>query len=226
MAAGIRLTQGERTGLLIAALFSASAGAVDIIAYLEFDHVFVANMTGNTVLFAGELVGREFSKALTHLLPIITFLAGVVAARIWLAQIDRSDSPRLGFWLTLIAGVWIISAILLPNLGSVLIPVLAFSVGAQNASLLHLEKIPVNTAFISGNLEKLGEAIVSLFRKSADRDDKIKFIAFGTIWTAYAAGAAIGALAAQQIGKQSLVVPAGILCGSAILIFLTHLRSK
>jgi uncharacterized membrane protein YoaK (UPF0700 family) len=47
----IRLTRGEKIGILIAALLSASADAVDIIAYLEFDHVFVANMTGNTVLF-------------------------------------------------------------------------------------------------------------------------------------------------------------------------------
>ena len=101
MGDGIQLTRAERIGILIAVLLSASAGAVDIIAYLEFDHVFVANMTGNTVLFASNLVGAEFAKAVTHLLPVITFLAGVVTARIWLAQIGRSYSPRFGFFLTL-----------------------------------------------------------------------------------------------------------------------------
>ena len=149
----IRLTRGEKIGILIAALLSASAGAVDIIAYLEFDHVFVANMTGNTVLFANDLVGAEFAKAVTHLLPVITFLAGVVTARIWLAQIGRSDSTRLGLCLTLISGLWIIVAVLIPNLGGILIPVLAFSMGAQNATFPQIDKIPVNTAFITGNLE-------------------------------------------------------------------------
>ena len=44
--------RSELVGLGLAILLSDSAGAVDIIAYLQFDHVFVANMTGNTVLFA------------------------------------------------------------------------------------------------------------------------------------------------------------------------------
>ena len=47
---------GELVGLGLAILLSGSAGAVDAIAYLQFDHVFVANMTGNTVLFASHLV--------------------------------------------------------------------------------------------------------------------------------------------------------------------------
>jgi uncharacterized membrane protein YoaK (UPF0700 family) len=217
----IRLTRGEKIGILIAALLSASAGAVDIIAYLEFDHVFVANMTGNTVLFANDLVGAEFAKAVTHLLPVITFLAGVVTARIWLAQIGRSDSTRLGLCLTLISGLWIIVAVLIPNLGGVLIPVLAFSMGAQNATFPQIDKIPVNTAFITGNLAKLGETVASMFRKPADRDERLRLVAFGSIWTAYAFGAAIGALAARQFGRHSLVVPASILCISAVLVFVS-----
>jgi uncharacterized membrane protein YoaK (UPF0700 family) len=222
----IHLTRAERIGILIAVLLSASAGAVDIIAYLEFDHVFVANMTGNTVLFASNLVSAEFAKAVTHLLPVITFFAGVVTARIWLAQIGRSYSPRFGFFLTLISGLWVTVAVLIPNLGGVLIPVLAFSVGAQNATLPEIDKIQVNTAFITGNLEKLGEAVASLFRKPGNRDERLKLLAFGSIWTAYAFGAAIGALAARQFGKHSLLVPASILCITAILVFSTQSRSK
>jgi uncharacterized membrane protein YoaK (UPF0700 family) len=220
----LQLTPGERAGLLIAILLSVCAGAVDIIAYLEFDHVFVANMTGNTVLFASELVRLEFSKALTHLAPIVSFLAGIIAARIWLVQKAQSESPRLGVALTFISGLWVLAALLIPNLESVLVPVLAFSVGAQNSTLLRIDKIPVNTAFITGNLEKLGEAIVSLFRKSADRDDRVKLLAFGSIWGAYASGAAVGALAAGQFGRHSLVVPAIILCFGGVLALATRFR--
>jgi uncharacterized membrane protein YoaK (UPF0700 family) len=223
---GLQITPKERIGLLIAVLLSASAGGVDIIAYLEFAHVFVANMTGNTILGASELVGGDFSKAITHLLPIVTFVAGVVSARIWLVQKEQSESPRVGFCLCLISGLWVLLALLIPNLGTVLIPVLAFGVGAQNATLLHVDKIPVNTAFITGNLEKLGETIASLFRKTAGRDERVKLIAFGAIWISYALGAALAALAAQHIGRRSLVIPACILCVSGVLVLITHFRSS
>jgi uncharacterized membrane protein YoaK (UPF0700 family) len=94
------------------------------------------------------------------------------------------------------------------------------------AALPEIDKIQVHTAFITGNLEKLGEAVASLFRKPGNRDERLKLLAFGSIWAAYAFGAAIGALAARQFGKHSLLVPASILCISAILVFLTQSRSK
>jgi uncharacterized membrane protein YoaK (UPF0700 family) len=62
MGGGIQLTRAEGIGIAVAVLLSASAGAVDIIAYLKFDQVFVANMTGNTVLFASDLVAAQFPK--------------------------------------------------------------------------------------------------------------------------------------------------------------------
>ena len=222
MGGGVQLTRAEGMGIVVAVLLSASAGGVDIIAYLQFDRVFVANMTGNTVLFASDLVAAQFLKALNHLLPIVTFLLGVVTARIAVIRLDQPSWPKMGVCLILISGLWTIAAVLIPNLGSILIPVLAFTMGAQNATLPRVEKVPVNTAFITGNLEKLGEAIASLLRKPTDRDERLKMWVVGSIWTAYALGAGGGALAALHIGRQSLLVPAGLLCLSAILIFVTQ----
>ncbi|MBV8100026.1 MAG: DUF1275 domain-containing protein [Verrucomicrobia bacterium] len=226
MPGGIQLTRAEGIGIVVAVLLGASAGAVDIIAYLQFDHVFVANMTGNTVLFASDVVALQFPKAVNHLLPIVTFLAGVVTARIAVIQFDQPRWPKLGVCLILISGLWAIIAVLVPNLGSVLIPVLAFSLGAQNATLPRIEKIPVNTAFITGNLEKLGEVIASVLQKPVDRDDRLKIWAVASIWIAYALGAAAGASAAMHIGRHSLLLPAGILCFCAAFAFATHFREK
>jgi uncharacterized membrane protein YoaK (UPF0700 family) len=226
MPGGIQLTHAERIGIGVAVLLSASAGAVDIIAYLQFDHVFVANMTGNTVLLASEVVALQFSNALSHLLPIVTFLAGVVTARIAVIQFDHPSWPKFGVFLILISGLWTIIAVLVPNLASILIPMLAFTMGAQNATLPRIEKIPVNTAFITGNLEKLGEVIAGILQKPADRDDQLKIWAVSSIWIAYALGAAAGAAAAMHIGRQALLVPAGILCFCAVFTFATHFREK
>lgn len=219
----MQLTHGERTGILLAVLLSASAGAVDIISYLQFDRVFVANMTGNTVFFASDVVAGQFPKALHHLLPIVTFLAGVVIARIALFPNDQPDWPKVGICLILISGLWTILAVMIPNLGGVVIPVLAFCMGAQNATLTRVDKIPVNTAFITGNLEKLGEAIASLFRKPGNRDERLKLRTVCWIWIAYTVGAAGAALAALHFGRHSLLWPSGLLCLSALLVFVTHL---
>ena len=226
VADGIKPTRAERIGIVVAVLLSASAGAVDIIAYLKFDHVFVANMTGNTVLFASDVVALQFPEALNHLLPIVTFLLGVVTARIAVIQFDQPSWPKMGVCLILISGLWTIVALLIPTLGSILIPVLAFSMGAQNATLPRVEKVPVNTAFITGNLEKLGEAIAGLLRKPANRDERLKMWAVGSIWIAYAFGAAAGAFAALHIGRHSLLLPAGMLCFCAVFVFATRFREE
>ena len=220
MGDGLQLTRAERIGIVVAILLSASAGAVDIIAFLQFDQVFVANMTGNTVLFASDVVALQLSKVLYHLSPIVTFTVGVVLARIAVIQFDQPSWPKIGVCLILISGLWTIVAVLIPNLGSILIPVLAFTMGAQNATLTRIEKVAVNTAFITGNLEKLGEAIASRLRKPADREDQLKIWAVGSIWIAYALGAAAGALAAMHFGRHSLLLPAGILCCCAVFVFL------
>jgi uncharacterized membrane protein YoaK (UPF0700 family) len=222
MGGEIQLTRAERTGFLVAVLLSASAGAVDIIAFLLFNHVFVANMSGNTVLFASALVAAQYSEAVTHFLPIVTFVAGIVTARLTLVQIKGLSWSGTGLCLILVSGLWIIAAVLIPNLNGVLIPVLAFSMGAQNTTLTQLDKIPVNTAFITGNLEKLGEALASLFRRPSDRDERLKLWTVGSIWIAYACGAALGAFAALNIGRHSLLLPATILCLSAVLVFASR----
>jgi uncharacterized membrane protein YoaK (UPF0700 family) len=226
MRGGIRLTQPERTGILLAVLLSASAGAVDLIAYLQFDRVFVANMTGNTVLLASDVVSGQFPKAVHHLLPIVTFLAGVVVARVALIANDHPDWPKIGICLILISALWTILAVMIPNLGAILIPVLALCMGAQNATLTRVDKVPVNTAFITGDLEKLGEAIASLFRKPGDRDEQLKLRTVGWVWIAYAVGAAGAALAALHFGRHSLLLPSVLLCLSALLVFVIDFRKS
>jgi uncharacterized membrane protein YoaK (UPF0700 family) len=221
----------ELSGLFLAVLLSSSAGAVDVIAYLKFNHVFVANMTGNTVLFGADIVAQNFFAALEHLMPIIGFLAGVMVARLFIIR-EAESSPRVGpssqagLCFLLASGVWTIVAVLTPSLGSWLIPVLAFSMGAQNASFTKVGRVPVNTAFITGDLEKLGEAVANLWSRPSDAEELLKVRAVGSIWIAYAIGGILGAFAAWSIGRYAFLWPAGVLCLSASLAFGIHWRIK
>jgi hypothetical protein len=97
---------GKGSAFCLQFCLAPAPGAVDIIGYLQFDRVFVANMTGNTVFFASDLVSLQFPKALYHLLPIVTFLAGVVTTRIALIRHDQPAWPKIGVCLILISGLW------------------------------------------------------------------------------------------------------------------------
>ncbi len=56
------------------------AGAVDVIAYILFGKIFIANMTGNTVLFAASVVVGDWSQAALRIGVVVTFLAGIFIA--------------------------------------------------------------------------------------------------------------------------------------------------
>ena len=224
---------GELVELGLAILLSGSAGAVDAIAYLQFDHVFVANMTGNTVLFASHLVFHQAGAALTRLLPILGFLAGIVVARLLLNRKppkpgSLGPSPASGLCFLLASGLWTIVGVLTPSLTTVLIPVLAFSMGAQNAAFSGVGQTPLNTAFLTGDLQKLGEAVANLvaFRKPEAREERLKIRAVGGIWIAYALGAALGARCGQAWGKGALLGPAGVMCLSAGWAFVFWDRER
>lgn len=225
--------RSELVGLGLAILLSGSAGAVDTIAYLQFNHVFVANMTGNTVLFASNLIFHHLSAAIVHLLPVLGFLAGIVAARLLVnrsapKQDTNRVSPASGLCFLLASGLWAIIGVLTPGLSRLLIPVLAFSMGAQNAAFTRIGKTPVNTGFLTGDLEKLGEAIANLvsFRKRDNHPGRMTIWAVGCIWTGYTIGAALGALAGLSCGKRALLCPAVCLCLTAGLEFIYRRREK
>jgi uncharacterized membrane protein YoaK (UPF0700 family) len=89
-------------GIALIFLLCAIAGSVDAIAYLLCGQVFVANMTGNTVLFAISLLQGEVGKAALRGGLVVAFLAGVILARLLARSVAKrvTDTQRfivLGF---------------------------------------------------------------------------------------------------------------------------------
>ncbi len=72
-------------------LLCAVAGSVDAAAYLLCGRVFVANMTGNTVLLAISLLQRNPGEAALRGGLVAAFLAGVIVARL----LARTAGERL-----------------------------------------------------------------------------------------------------------------------------------
>ena len=97
------------------------------------------------------MIAQKFSDALEHITPVVGFLAGIVVARLLVTpETESSDtfspSSRAGLCFLLASGLWTIVAVLTPSLGSLLIPVLAFGMGAQNASFTKLGRAATETS--------------------------------------------------------------------------------
>jgi uncharacterized membrane protein YoaK (UPF0700 family) len=185
------------------ALLCVIGGSADAIAFLR-DGTFVGAMTGNTVLLGIDLAQGKFGRAGFHAGIVAVFLAAVIMTEI---ALRLKIPPALPLVLTalmlggsvFIAGPWSAA-------------ICAAALGAQNAAVRSIAGVPINTAFITGNLVKLGTALPEA---SAPRQQTT--LAVLTVgWAAYAAGALAGALALHLM-DYPMIVPAALALVAAIV---------
>ncbi len=186
-----------------ACLLAVMAGYADTIGYLRYQ-AFAGLMTGNTIFFGIEVASQKPWQAAFHAGIMATFLAGVVLARAVL---------RLGgtVWMALTA-----TALLLILCG--FIPegpaafLLALGMGIQNSAANRFNGVSLNTVFITGNIQKLGEGLIAWAWPSREanvpKSDGVGI--FVLVWVGYAFGAGLGALANAAL-MYPLVLPALLL---------------
>lgn len=199
----------DAPGVLIAPLLAGIAGYVDAIAYLTL-HAFVANMTGTIVLLGIAFSEGDLRAAMHGGLAVGSFLFGVVASR---SLRDLSH----GVGLSLLATAAVLGAATVGTVSGVAaVALLAFAMGLQNAAATQFAGVGLNTAFLTGNLEHLGEALAEPAPPQAKVTRPTRILLIGLVLTTYAVGAACGAAAIRWFGKP-LFVPASLLLIAAAL---------
>ncbi len=205
----------------LAATACAIAGSIDAIAYLLFGKIFIANLTGNTVLFAGSLLARDWKQAGLRLGVVIAFGAGVLAAHALLRRLAGGRDRRIKLTALGIEFVFLITLALVPHphfLQVVLLIVLAFAMGLQNDAFRSIGRIKLNTSFVTGDIEKLGTAIAESQIPGKSQEAGSKAVVFFSVWIAYAMGALLGAFGALQFPDKALWIPAGLTILAAVLV--------
>jgi len=143
----------------LAGTLCAIAGAVDVIAYILFGKIFIANMNGNTVFFAASVILHNWREAALRLGVVIAFLSGILIAQAVLRKVT-SGHDRQRALITLAIEFAVLSWLALTphpdTLRVSLLIVLAFSLGMQNSTFRRIGPVKLSTAFISGDLENLG----------------------------------------------------------------------
>jgi uncharacterized membrane protein YoaK (UPF0700 family) len=205
----------------IVVLLAASAGWLDAATYLHV-HVFVANMTGNTVLFALGLGHESPGNVPVPLTAIASFVLGAFAST---ALTERGTSSarassRAFFleaaMLALFSALWYVYAAT-AVLKFALIAVGAFAMGVQQATTERLHPKPeISTTYQSGTVERLG---IGLYK--ALRGDRRTLVFNGVVWLVYAASALCGVELAHYDAHVIGIVPfAAVLAVGVVLLLL------
>lgn len=213
--------QSTAAAIPLVATLCMTAGSIDVIAYILFGKIFIANMTGNTVLFAASVAVRDWTEAALRIGVVFAFLVGVFIAEAVLRKLTAGrERRRQLFTLAIEFGVlsWLALTPHTDTLRIVLLLALAFAMGMQNNAFQRIGPIRLNTVFITGNLEKLGEAIAESEEPRKRAEGHRKSAVFFATLIAYGVGALIGAYEALALKEKALWIPAGLVLVAAAMV--------
>ncbi|HVV49783.1 MAG TPA: YoaK family protein [Polyangia bacterium] len=227
----------------MAVALSAVAGYVDALGWMLFSHVYVANMTGNTVALGRSLADRDLADALARVWPIVTFTSGLFASELVYEVVRRRGRRSSVAWTLGLELCCLVAVTLLPwphastkSGAAYYLPtgLLALAMGLQNATLVRVGASSVYTTHLTGNLTRLGREAAHLLlwlkdgrpdrappRRLRDQRAAHRVLLMGAMWTLYALGAVLGSLAADGWNRRG-ALPAVL--GLAALIALDLVR--
>lgn len=230
----------------VALLLTFTAGIVDIVGYIIVYHVFVAHMTGATVHLGNKLAIRDWGEAAKAGATIGSFVAGSIVGRI-VIEIGSRRHKRSVASLTLmaeaalvVAFVWIEGTGGNPypqrSLAGIcgLLAMLAFAMGLQTATLTRIGSLTIHTTFVTGMLNKLGQAIsewmfwvhdqrrseeslASILRSSGQHASFRNAGFMLAIWFSYMVGAVAGTAMNSRWHTRALYAPIAILVFAAAI---------
>jgi uncharacterized membrane protein YoaK (UPF0700 family) len=146
----------EPSTLSDALILASTGGFLDSFVYLNHGHVFANSMTGNVALLGIALLGHGLGAIIPHLVPILGFFVGVISARHLHARSNRAPIVALTFEIvTLFILGWMPPGF--PDIPFTAI--VAFVAAFQVSSFRHVNQLPFNSTFVTGNLRQATEGL-------------------------------------------------------------------
>ncbi|HEY1656553.1 MAG TPA: YoaK family protein [Candidatus Tumulicola sp.] len=205
-----------RTRLLLYGL-TLVAGYVDAAAFFGLG-VFTANMTGNTVLLGGAIVGHFLPHLpgdiglLLPLLSLAAFVLGGSAAALFLRSETERPPMRATATLLAVAVLVAVAAGLqrwsAHSAAPCAVGILSAVMGMQSVVAVRVGVEGVSTTFVTGTLVRsimnlLGSPIENPALRAEGRTN-------AWVWAHYLAGATVGALGLRVLGADALWIPAAV----------------
>ncbi len=205
---------------LLAIVLTILAGYVDAIGYLSLGHVYVANMSGNSIAVGIHASRFEPWEVWRFAWPILSFAFGLLLSRVVVSWgVYRK-------WRSLAAPAIALEALALGGFmafrgGVAGVFLAACAMGIQAATLSRFNGVTVYTSFVTGSLvkfaESLGECVIGLITPArVERSNLFSIWWFFSVWVAYVSGAFLGATALDRLAGAS--IPFALLALGALAV--------
>ena len=197
---------------MVGSVLAMAGGFMDTYSYLCRGGVFANAETGNIVLFAINLAGLQWTKAIHFLLPILAFATGVVISESIKTQRDNLNSLHWRQIAILIEIVVLIAVAFIPQELNLLVnAVISLTCGVQACAFAKFYDNAMATTMCTGNLRSGTQRMHKYF---LTRDKK--YLKEGALYYAcilfFITGAMIGRRLIPYFGDKAIIfAAAGIL---------------
>lgn len=212
--------------LILAFLLSLTGGFQDAYSYFCRDKVFANAQTGNIVLMGGHIVSGEFWEAVHYLFPVLAFITGIYITE-WIRHFYK-ESHKI-HWRQIILFMQIILMTVvgfMPESLNVFANVLlSFSCAVQITTFKKFRGVPFATTMCIGNMRSATEFLA---KYHIEKDETARYKStyyYGAIFV-FAAGAAIGSVAARFFYLKSIWIAAVFLFLGFILMMIKENDEK
>ena len=188
----------------VGALLSFVGGYLDTYTYICRDGVFANAQTGNIVLMGLRLTEREFRGAVHYLIPILSFVIGVIAVELIKSRFN--DDPKVHWHqLTLIIEMAVLAVVgFIPNTRNDLANVLvSLTCAMQVEGFRRLNGNAYATTMCTGNLRSGSESLFNYLR-AKDKNELHKSLSYFGIIGIFIIGAAVGAVITRIVGLKAV----------------------
>jgi uncharacterized membrane protein YoaK (UPF0700 family) len=182
--------------LILAALLSALAGMVDVIAFLHLGGLFVSFMSGNSTQFAAALGGGNWGQAGPILRLIALFVLGAAAGQL----LARGAGKRHTTWVLVAVALLLAVAAVSATRPEPMV----LAMGALNAALHRSGSLTLSLTYVTGTLVKFGQGLGDAV---AGRVRGWDWVAQAAPWAGLIAGGIVGAAARARIGEAVAWLP-------------------
>ncbi len=205
----------------VGALLSIVGGYLDTYTYISRGGVFANAQTGNIVLMGLRLTDGEFREAVRYLIPILSFIFGVMA--IELIKSRFNDDPKVHWHqLTLVIEMAVLTFVgFIPEGNNDVANVLvSLTCAMQVEGFRRLNGNAYATTMCTGNLRSGSESLYNYLRTKEKAEMHRSAQYFGIIGI-FIIGAALGAVVTRVLGTRAV-----FLCLAGQLITLLILKSN
>ncbi|MBB6488125.1 YoaK family protein [Rhizobium lusitanum] len=189
-------TRRTVTGLVLVASIAFLAGMTDAVGLMLTGN-FVSFMTGNTTRAAIALGTGDFGHALVLFSAILTFIGGNALGIVIAHMADRRAFVVLACVSILLAAA---AGFAEPALVLVQFFLVVLAMGLVNATVEHIEGLPIGLTYVTGALSRFGRGIGRFLLGERDFAWTVQIVP----WSGMISGAVIGALLARTFGAHAL----------------------